>query len=221
MYKIVDLLDVLQKKHANLLIQGYSDQGNPYTIFRLGFNKIDETALSISLKDQLDLPGDEFVYLINMRGIDIISPSAAKALVTGAVDMMKQRKVPVVFTEVSQDALQGLQTMNNTRQFDKVLWAVGVDKRPDFVGIVPDRFRRILALLEEKGGASASDLAETDGGESSKRNVNRFSVYLQELYDTGLVVREKVSGSNRDGEHGERGWTYIYRPAHRVVTVSE
>jgi predicted transcriptional regulator len=220
MHKIVDLLDMLQKEHANLLIQGHSDEGSPYTIFRLGFNEVDETALSISLKDQLGPPGDEIVYFISMRGIDIISPSAAKALVTGAVDMMKQRKVPVVFTEVSQDALQGLQTVNNIRQFEKVLWAVGVDRRPDFVGTVPDRFKRILALLEEKGGASASDLAEAEGGESSKRNVNRFSVYLQELYDTGLVVREKVSGSNRDGERGERGWTYMYRPAYSLVAPS-
>ena len=217
MHKTIDLLNMLQKKHAHLLIQGHGDEGSPYTIFRLGFNEIDEAALSTSLSEQLGPQGDEIVCLINMSEIDIISPSAAMALVMGAVDIMKQRKIPVVFTEVSQEALQGLKTVNNIRQFEKVLWAVGVDRRPDFVGSVPDRLRKILDLLEEKAGASASDLAEADAGESSKRNVNRFSVYLQELYDTGLVVREKVSGSNREGEHGERGWTYIYRPAYSAT----
>ena len=221
MHKVVDLLKMLQEKHSELLIQGQSGEGNPYTIFRLGFNELDVAALSASLKDQLGSQENEIVYLVNMQGIDIVSPSAAKALVTGAVDIVKQRNVPVVFTEVSRDALQGLQTVNNIRHFEKVLWAVEVDGRPNFVGTVPDRFKRILALLEEKGGASASELAEAEGGESSKRNVNRFSVYLQELYDAGLVIREKVLGSNRtDGEHGERGergWTYTYRPAYCVV----
>jgi hypothetical protein len=220
MHKTVNLLNTLRKNHAHFLIEGHNDEGSPYTIFRLGFHEIDEKALSTSLKDQLGQQGDEIVYLINMHGIDIISPSAAKALVMSAVEIMKQRKIPVVFTEVSQDALQGLQTVNNIRQFEKVLWAVGVDRRPDFIGAVPDRLRRILDLLAEKAGASASDLAEAEGGESSKRNVNRFSVYLQELYDTGLVVREKVSGSNREGERGERGWTYIYRPAYSAAMSS-
>lgn len=221
MHKAVNVLNMLQERHPELLILGQSGQGNPYTIFRLGFNELDESALSVSLKDQLGPQEDEIVYLVNMRGIDIVSPSAAKALVKGAVEIVKQRNVPVVFTEVSRDALQGLQTVNNIRHFEKVMWAVEVDGRPNFVGTVPDRFKRILALLEEKGGASASELAEADGGESSKRIVNRFSVYLQELYDAGLVIREKVLGSNRtDGEHGERGergWTYTYRPAYSVI----
>ncbi len=224
MHKVVNLLNMLQERHSELLIQGHSGEGNPYTIFRLGFNELDEAVLSTSLKDQLGPPGDEIVYLVNMQGIDIVSPSAAKALVTGAVDIVKQRNAPVVFTEVSRDALQGLQTVNNIRHFEKVLWAVEENGRPNFVGTVPDRFKKILTLLEEKGGASASDLAEAGGGESSKRNVNRFSVYLQELYDAGLVIREKVLGSNRtDGEHGERGergWTYTYRPAYSVVISS-
>ncbi len=74
----------------------------------------------------------------------------------------------------------------------------------------------ILNVLSEQGPSSASDLAEYHAEETTKKNINRYSVYLQELYNTGLVLREKVIGSVRT--ENERGWTYKYRPAYEVLT---
>ena len=75
---------------------------------------------------------------------------------------------------------------------------------------MPDRWRTLLKRLPE-GGASASALAGPAA--TSKRDVNRFSVYLNELFMNGLARREKVPGSER--EDAERGWTYVYHPVRR------
>ena len=213
--KVLNLLDLLNQRHPDLLIRGGDDQGDNFIIFRLG--SFDE-ALTTSLEDGFGPHCEEVAYIVDMNKLDIVSPSAASALMTSVVSIAKERNVPIIFTHVSAEALQGLQTVNNTRQTDKVFWAVDIDGHHHFVGTAPIRFQTILEDLWRRGGASASDLAETSG-ESSKKVVNKFSVYLQELYTAGLVVREKIVGSDRiDGERGERGWTYLYRPAYSVFS---
>lgn len=213
--KPLELLEVMKEYCSDCIIQGQGSRGKSITVFRLSFDK---EKFQEFLKDHLDPQIEHLAYVINLQGIDIISPSAANALITSIVEISKQRKVPIIFIGVSAEALQGLQTIRNILQSEKVLWAVDVEDCKHLVGILPDRLQDILNILKEKGEASASDLAEQRGGESSKKNINRFSVYLQELYNTGLVIREKIAGSNRADVERERGWTYMYRPAYSVLT---
>ena len=217
--KSLDLLPILQEWRPECILQAQGKKsGITTTVFRLGFDSdTDIEAFRACLQKALGTQGKESAYVIRLQPIDIISPSAARALLSASIAITKQRKVPVIFTGVRPEALDGLQTMRQTQDSEQMLWAVDGEGNRQLVGVLPDRLQEILNILNKRGLSSASDLAEYHGEEATKKNINRYSVYLQELYNTGLVLREKVIGSVRS--ESERGWTYKYRPAHEVLTA--
>ena len=216
--KLLNLLPILQEWCPECIIQAQGKKSKIMTtIFHLGFDSDrDAEAFRACLQQALGPQGKESAYVINLQPIDIISPSATRALLSASVAITRQRKVPVIFTGVRPEALDGLQTMRQTQDSEQMLWAVDGEGNGQLVGVLPDRLQDILNVLSERGPSSASDLAEYHGEETTKKNINRYSVYLQELHNTGLVLREKVIGSVRT--ENERGWTYKYRPAYEALT---
>lgn len=160
------------------------------------------------------------VCFIDLDGIDFISPSAANALTEGVMEFIKDRKQSIVLINVRPEVLAGLQTARYVLDHRPTICAIDPQGGRHFIGDLPDRLREVLQSLEEmpyQDGVSASDLAEYSNTEVNKRNINRFSVYLQELHNLGLVYRRKVGGLARTD--AERGWTYLYRPAYLDINL--
>jgi len=214
----LNLLQALEEWRPECIVHAKGNKGNSVTVFRLGFDELDEKTFLTFLQNLLGTRGEEKAYIISLENIDIISPSAAKALVSAAISTATQYKVPILLTKVNKEALYGLQTVRNTQSTEHVLWAIDGEGSKHLIGALPDRLQDILNVLRSKGASSASDLVEYNKEETSKKNINRYSVYLQELYNTGLVLREKIIGSIRTDS--ERGWTYVYRPAYDVLSLS-
>jgi hypothetical protein len=171
------------------------------------------------------VPASE-IYLIDMGGIHLIGPSAASALTEGAQRFAHDIGRPLLFTAVHPEALIGLQTCSYVLRADATFCAIDLAGAPHFIGELPDRLYQTLKQLEEAitapggtgEGTSASDLADALEHDVSKKAVNRFSVYLQEVYSMQLVLRRKVGATEREGT--ERGWTYLYCPTYLVLGAS-
>lgn len=221
--KTLNLLSTLKEHYPDYIMVAQGTKGKSITLFRIGTDRLDEEKFQVFLKNLLEPEDEETIYALSLNGLDIISPSAAKALVSGVVKITDQKKLFVVFTEVSAEALYGLRTVRSTQQTEneqqseKVFWAVDKDKKYHLIGMLPDRLYDILKSIQRQGSSSASDLADLKAEESSKKLINRYSVYLQELYNTGLLIREKIVGSVRTDS--ERGWTYMYRPAYDSIIL--
>ncbi len=161
----------------------------------------------------------DVVLQIDLDGIDFIGPSASNALTKASVLFTQERRWALVLTNVRPEVLEGLRTCRYVRDDRPTICALDPNGQQQFIGEMPERWREVLSRLERLqahgSGASASDLAEIDEQGDSKRAVNRFSVYLQELFNAGLLRRRKIGGSERP--EAERGWTYLYRPAYLDV----
>src|SRR5579885_3351787 len=124
--KFLDLLPILQEWRPECILQAHGKRsGIVTTIFRLGFDSnLDVEAFRACLQEALGVQGEETAYVLRLESIDIISPSATRALLTACRDITKQRKVPVIFTGVRPEALDGLKTMRQTQDSEQMLWAV-------------------------------------------------------------------------------------------------
>ena len=156
-------------------------------------------------------------YSLDLAGIDFIGPSAASALAESVVAFIKDRKRPVVLVNVRSEVLEGIQTCRYVQTERSVLCALDLAGDVHFVGALPDRLLKVMRCLENAGpeDMSASALAEISERDQSRSVVNRYSVYLQELHNLGLVVRRKIGALDRTD--AERGWTYIYTTAYAAV----
>lgn len=207
------LLAELRHAHLDGIYQYDLDHGL-YTVYELAGEANDASDMAQLLERIWSHDDRVTVYLLDLDGIGYMGPSASSALVEGTIRFSRSRKRPVVLVGVRPEVLEGLRNCRYMNEHNPILWARGIDGGFTLVGKPPTRFTDILGMLAKEGTASASDLAEKDVGDLSKKSVNRYSVYLQELFNAGLVTREKVGGSERqDGDHGERGWTYVYRAA--------
>ena len=215
----VKLLQVLEEERSNWIVK-FNDDGNNTTLFKLGSKDFFEERDSLVqvIKKHLELNKKHTIHLINMDNMDYLSPSAANVSMSAALEISRQTKIPVIFTQLSSEALKGLKAAPSAvKMEDRILWAVDITGNQHILGTIPDRLVEILDILKDKGRVSASEIAALHGEENYKKYINKFSVYLQELFNTGLINREKIAGSARD-EAG-RGWTYVYRPAY--VDISE
>jgi hypothetical protein len=210
--KQLDLLREVERRHPDGIIEG--KRREIVTLIELGGKDFRTPEMVRILKDYWKPTENDILYIINLEGIDVLTPSAAKILVESAPDIASEYKTPVIFAQVRPEAMESLKS--EARRFNppKLLWAIDESGKADIVGPVPNRFKELLDLLEDKGPASASRIAILQEGESSKKAVGKLSVYLQDLYNTGLVGREKITALDR--EDAERGWTYTYQTASTI-----
>jgi hypothetical protein len=162
----------------------------------------------LSLFEALTNGDSESGLVIDLAGVGVISPSVASAITAAAAQVIRDSKEPVLVTNARPEVIKSLEGCRHIRENPTppimVLDSAGT---PTYIGAMPDRWRILLHSLPESG-ASASALAGPAG--TKKREVNRYSVYLNELFMNGLARREKIPGSERDD--AERGWTYVYHP---------
>lgn len=213
----VKLLQVLEAERSSWVVK-FNVDGNNTTLFKLGSKDFFEERDSLIqvIKKHLELTKKHTIHLINMDNMDYLSPSAANVSMSAALEISRQTKIPVIFTQVLSEVLEGLKAAPSAvKTEDRILWAVDIAGNPHILGTIPDRLVEILDILKDKGRVSASEIAALHGEQNSKKYINKFSVYLQELFNTGLINREKIAGSARD-EAG-RGWTYVYRPAYADI----
>lgn len=207
----VHLLKEIRNRHQ----EGVVDLHAGALVYEVGpKNREDEVLEILELEHGQDC--DECGYILDLVGIMLLSPSAATAVAAAACRAIQSYRVPVVLMNAEPEVLQGLMDCRYIREnATPPLPVLDSHGQPTYVASMPDRWRNLLESLPSDG-ATASTLA--GGGSASKKDVNRYSVYLQELYSNGLARREKIPGSERDG--GERGWTYVYYPVQMSVIRS-
>lgn len=215
--KQVDLLKEVKKRHHDGVIEGR--RRNVVTLIELGGKDFRTPEMVSLIKEYWEPAKDDILYIINLEGIDVLTPSAAKILVESAPDIASECKTPVIFTNVREMAKESLNSEACRFNPAKIVWVMDEDGKADLVGQVPNKFEELLKLLEEKGPASASQIAALQEGETSKKAVGNLSVYLQKLFVAGLVGREKVTALER--EDAERGWTYSYYTAPTIQRNSK
>lgn len=199
---VVQLLDEIRKRHP----EGVVGTGGKTLVYEVGRKNRDSDVLEmLEEADPSDMPG---VLIVDLAGITVLTPSAASAVAGGASRIVQDRTRPVVFINAQPEVFYGLQDCRYMRDHPTPpLVVFDVVGEVHYIGAVPDRWKLLLGRLPS-GGASASSLAGETA--ASRREVNKYSVYLQELYSNGLAWREKVPASDREGS--ERGWTYRYYP---------
>ena len=209
--KQLDLLKAVKdpKWHPDGVIEG--NRRKIVTLIELGGKDFRTPEMVMRLKEYWKPSKDDILYVINLDGIDVMTPSATKILVESASDIASECKIPIIFTNVREMARESLESESCRCNPPKILWIMNERGEAHLVGQVPNKVQELLNLLEEKGAASASQIAAQEEGENSKKSIGNLSVYLQKLFNAGLVGREKVTALDRDD--AERGWTYIYKTA--------
>jgi hypothetical protein len=134
---------------------------------------------------------------INSGGIQIVTPTAAKALVLGIVQFEGCNQVPSRLTNCSYHLLQGLGLVANIEQIP--LWAQANQDDLEVIGHLDARLRDLLPCL--KTPQTARELSFSIGIPKA-----RLSVYLRELFCLGLVLQTKIPG----GDRGTRSWAFQY-----------
>ncbi|MBD0390083.1 MAG: hypothetical protein ICV54_27150 [Nostoc sp. C3-bin3] len=137
-----------------------------------------------------------------------MSAISTHALINASIRIFMERKKPVIFTQASGEVLVGLRQVSNILAEDTKLWVINTQGQEEVLGHIPDRLREILELAKQKQYLSASDIPTLRGETANKKSIGNASVYLQDMYNMGLLLRKKVTGSSRNVE--SRGWTYTY-----------
>ncbi|HEY9804821.1 MAG TPA: hypothetical protein V6D25_31095 [Leptolyngbyaceae cyanobacterium] len=183
------------------------DQDKWQTLFRLGSaGEVEQTdTLYQLLRNQAE---KETIYMISLEGIDYMSAISTHALIKASMRIFMERKKPVIFIQASGEVLVGLKQVSNLLAEDIKLWVIDTKGQEEVLGHIPDRLREILDLAKQKQYLSASDIPNLRGEVSNKKSINNASVYLQDMFNMGLLLRKKVTGSSRNIE--SRGWTYTY-----------
>lgn len=164
----------------------------------------DGTELRLIMQQALKLQKDTTFYLISFEGIDVIPPSAASAVVNAIAEIASEFKTPFYMSEVSRHVHDALHQAALTHEEQLTFWAERAGGKLELIGNAPNRFVDLLEKLKQ-GASSASELTKQP---TNKREINKMSVYLQEMVNLGLVGRIKVNAKDR--ENHKRGWTYIY-----------
>ena len=212
--KQLDLFNEVERRHPDAFIKGRRGNRDAVTLIELGGKDFRTPEMVSLLKEYWQPTEDDILYIINLEKIDVLTPSAAKILVESVPDIASKYKTPVIFIEVRPKAMEQLESATRVCDPQKLVWAIDEDRKPHLVGPVEKKkkLKELLDLLGKQGPASASQLAIITEGATSKKAVGNLSGYLNDLFNAGLVSREKVTALDRDDD-AERGWTYIYRTA--------
>ncbi len=202
----LDLRVELEATLPTSLLYGQNRRGQEETLL---WFRGEQDPLHPFLQKLLSIQIPPRAYSINMRGIDLLAPSATRSLLLMAEGVRRQTAAPILFVGVGQEVLLGLQGMHASLPTSSAFWAMDEACNPHIIGALPDRLQAIVDALQARGEICAADLAAEWSEDRSRKATNRFSVYLQELAATGLAIREKVPAS-QEGTR-KRGWTYRYR----------
>jgi hypothetical protein len=130
-------------------------------------------------------------------------------LIGATTEIARKLKKPVVLTNVQRFASESLET-EAWHVKSPPFWIVDEDGEAHVVGRISRSLLRILAVMDELETACALSIASANSQSApSKKEVGNVSVYLNHLFNAGLVGREKCNAVHRD--NAERGWTYTYR----------
>lgn len=198
------LLDEIKARHP----EGVVDLPGGALVYEVGPRNRDSEVLAV-VDDAGGRKADQEGVAVDLAGIGVLTPSAATAVAAAIAHIIRSYHVPAILTNAGPEVLRGIADSRHIREHPAPpIVLIDLHGRASFAGTMPDRWRNLLAAMPPEG-VSASELA----GKSSanKKDVNKFSVYLQELFNNGLAHRAKVPGSERT--EVERGWTYVYSPA--------
>lgn len=207
--KQLDLFKEVEQRHPDGIIQG--NRRKIVTLIELGSKDFCTPEMVKMLKKYWEISKNDLLYIINLEGIDVLTPSAAKILVESAPDIASECKTPVLFTNVGEMVRESLESEACRFTPTKIIWILDKEGKAHLVGQVPNKFQELLDFLEKNGPASASQIAEILEGDTSKKTIGNLSVYLQKLFSAGLLGRDKVTALER--EKAARGWTYSYQTA--------
>ena len=197
------------------MIQG----GNKSIVYELGGRDFRSPQMIKLLKKYWQPLKEDILYIINFAEIDVLTPSAAKIMVESVPDLSAEYKVPILFTNVRQEVRKSLDREASNCDPVKMIWIVDESNQADLIGKIPNKLRELLELLKEKGEANASTIAEIQQDSPSKKAIGNISVYLQKMFNAGLVGRTKVTALER--QDAERGWTYSYFTAPTIERNSK
>lgn len=212
--KQIDFLQEIKKRHPD----GF-DMGRKKTITELGSRGFRTFEMVELLKKYLQPDKKDLLYIINMENIDVLNPSAAKILITSVTQIISEYKIPIVFTNVKSDVKDSLEFGIIKCDPIQIIWILDESDKADLLGKIPNKLKQLLDLIEEQGKVSASQIAEIQQGVATKKAVGNISVYLQKLFNFGLVGRDKVTALDR--KDAERGWTYSYFTAPTIIRQSK
>ena len=208
--KQIDFLQEIKKRHPT----GF-DEGRKKTIYELGSKDFRVPQMIELLKKYLQPVEEDSLYIINLEGIDILTPSAAKILVDSSTDISLKNKIPIIFTNVKPEVKNSLEFGISKCDSLNIIWIVNESGKAELLGKIPNKLKELIELLEDKGEANASEIAEIIQGTATKKDIGNISVYLQKLFNFGLVGRNKVTALDR--KDAERGWTYSYFTAPTIL----
>lgn len=209
----LDLRSEVEATFPSCLLRGQNTRGQEETLL---WFRDEPDPMQPFLHKLVSMQTPEGVYSINLHGIDLLAPSATRSLLLMTEGVRRQTAAPILFVGVCREVLLGLQDMHAALHLASAHWALDETGEPHIVGSLPDRLQAIVDVLQARGAICAADLSAERSEERSKKATNRFSVYLQELAASGLMIREKVPAS-LEGTR-QRGWTYRYRPVYRLCT---
>lgn len=213
--KQLDLLKEVSQRHKQGVIRG----GKKSIVYELGGRDFRSPQMLELLKQYWQPVKEDTLYIINFAEIDVLTPSAAKIIVESVPDLSAEYKVPILFTNVRGEVRKSLDREASNCDPVKMIWVVDESKQAELIGKVPNKLRELLELLKVKGEANASTIAEMQQDSPSKKAIGNVSVYLQKLFNAGLVGRNKVTALER--QDAERGWTYSYFTAPTIKRNSK
>lgn len=206
--KQLNLLDAIRKEHPEGIVEGFSKRPL-VTLVELGSQDFRSPEMIDLLKRYWKPSDDDVLYIINLDKVDVLTPSAAKILVESVPELAAEYKKPIFFRAVRAYVAEALNIAAITCDPPIPIWIEEKGGEFRLVGKLPGRFENLVAKLEEAGcPCSASSIALHTTGETSKKTINKLSVYLQEMVTLGLVGRIKENAGAT--QNRERGWTYLY-----------
>ena len=206
--KKFDLLPEIQSIHPEGIAEG-ERCGKPFNVL-LGLPRHWQVEDLVNACERRWQPARvDIWYNLDLQGIAVVTPSVTRILIGATTDIALELKKPDVLTNVQRFASESLET-EAWHVKSPPFWIVDEDGEAHVVGRISRSLLRILAVMDELETACALSIASANSQSApSKKEVGNVSVYLNHLFNAGLVGREKCNAVHRD--NAERGWTYTYR----------
>lgn len=141
--KQFNLLEEVKRRHPDGIIKGRKN----VTLFELGDKnfKTPET-VELLLAHWQPVKGD--LCTISLRGIDVLVPSVAKVLVGAARNIAESKRMPLVFTDASETAIEDLDSCARSWHSGKIILVVDENGKTRLIGCSSLLERELIGLFE-------------------------------------------------------------------------